>query len=54
MKMERNDERVRVHIAVALTNLCSKFSAEIFRIEFPKIISKLAKTLKDKRNEVRE
>lgn len=54
LKMEKSNEKVQVHIAIALTNLCSKFTHETFAIEFPKIIAKIAKTLKDKRHDVRD
>lgn len=54
LKLEKSNEKVRSHIAIALTKLCSKFPSETFRVEFPKIIAKLAKSLKDKRNDVRD
>lgn len=53
-KLEKKNEKVQTHIATALTNLCSKFHEDDFRLEFPKIIGKLAKTMKDKRTEVRD
>lgn len=49
----KQDEKIRVFMTIALIRLMIKFPKEIFRIEFPKIINKVVKNLRTKDNDER-